>query len=443
MILLDISLIAVFVFMNAFFVMAEFALVKVRKSQIDLLVSGGNRSAKYAQIVVNDLNSYLSACQLGITLASLALGWIGEPAISQIIDPVLSYFQIDEGMKHTISIAVGFIVITMLHIVLGELVPKSLAILNSERFATATAMPLVLFYKATYPLMWFFNHTTDSLLRLMGYPSAAGEHGTAHSDEELKMLVEESYKHGLIEKSEYTYVDNIFECTDMIVKDVMIPRTDMVCIYRTDTVEGVIETAIKEKYTRYPVCEMNRDNVVGFLNIRDLFEKKITGDVGTVGELVRPIISIPEGMPIINLLKKFQKEKESIAVVIDEYGGTAGIVTLEDILEEIVGGLCDEYDGDDKEIEVLDENTYLVNGLVDLDKVQDLTGVQLPVDEYDTLNGFLIGKLGRIPSIKERPIIEHEGLEFIVEKVAKNRILMVRIVKSKVAGTEPGEDGSI
>lgn len=439
MILVDVLLVIFFVLMNAFFVIAEFASVKVRRSQIEILASAGGRGAQYAQIVVNDLNSYLSACQLGITVASLALGWIGEPAVSHVIGPILNWAGLDEGTISTVSVIVGFLLITMLHIVLGELVPKSLAIMSSEKFATATAMPLVLFYKATYPVMWVFNHATNGLLKLMGFSPAAGEQETAHSDEEIQLLVEESYKHGLIDKTEYTYVDNIFEATDKTVRDVMMPRPDMVCVFKGDPPERVIETAIREKYTRYPVCEGNRDNVVGFINIRDLYEKKVQGQAVNVEQLVRPIITVPDSMPINDLMKKFQKEKENIAVVIDEYGGTAGLVTMEDILEEIVGNLSDEYDEEEKEIETVGENTYLVKGLVDLDKICDLTGVKLPSDEYDTLNGFLIAKLGRIPSVKERPVIQHEGLEFAIEKMAKNRILSVRITKLPPA-PEPGEE---
>ncbi len=426
MIILDILLVIFFIAMNAFFVIAEFALVKVRKSQIEVLASSGSIGAKYAQKVVNDLNSYLSACQLGITIASLALGWIGEPVVSQIIGPILNYFGLDEGMIHTISIVVGFLIITILHIVLGELVPKSLAILDSVKYSTATAMPLVFFYKLTYPIMWLFNHTTNLLLRLMGH-SMTEEHGSAHSDEEIMILAEESYKHGLIDKTELTYVDNIFECSDKIVKDVMIPRMDIVCVFKGDSIDSVLETAMKEKYTRYPVCVDNSDNVVGFINIKDIYEHKIRNDLNGFDSMIRSIISVPEGMPINDLLKKFQKEKVNIAIVVDEYGGTAGIVTVEDILEEIVGGLCDEFDDEEKEIETLDGNSYLVKGIVSLDKICDLTGVQLPVDEYDTLNGFLTGQLGRIPSVKERPLIEYGGLVFQVEKVAGKRIVLVKI----------------
>lgn len=415
--------------MNAFFVVAEFAMVKVRKSRIEVLASGGSVSAKYAYKVVNDLNNYLSACQLGITLASLALGWIGEPTVSKIVGPVLHDFGLSESAVHSISVFVGFFIVTGLHIVLGELVPKSLAILSSEKFSTATAMPLLFFYKATYPVMWLFNHSTNLILKLMGY-SMVEEQEAAHTDDEIKILVAESYKHGLINKSEYTYVDNIFEFTDKNIKDVMIPRLDMVCVFKKDSYESILETAMKEKYTRYPVCEGDKDNVIGFIHIRDLYEQKILNNGKNIDAIVRKIISVPESMSINDMLKRFQKEKESIAVVIDEYGGTAGIVTVEDILEEIVGSLSDEYDDEEKEIDMIDSNTYLVKGMTHLDKIADLTDIQLPVDDYDTLNGFLIGQLGRIPLESDKPVIEYEGIVFKVEKVEDKRILLVKICKS-------------
>jgi CBS domain containing-hemolysin-like protein len=324
---------------------------------------------------------------------------------------------------------VGFFIITGLHIVLGELVPKSLAIISSERFSIATALPLFLFYRATYPIMWMFNHTTNFILKLMGY-SMVEEHEAAHTDDEIKILVEESYKHGLIDKAEYTYVDNIFEFTEKNVKDIMIPRMDMVCVYKEDSFDTILKIAMDEKYTRYPVCEGDKDNVVGFIHIRDLYEQKIRNNIKNIGGFIRSIISVPESMPINEMLKRFKKEKINIAVVIDEYGGTAGIVTIEDVLEEIVGDLSDEYDEEEEEeIDSLDDDSFLAKGIVDLDKIADLTGVQLPVDEYDTLSGFLIGQLGRIPIETEKPVIEYENLVFKVEKVEDKRILLVKICK--------------
>ncbi len=428
-IIVNIILVLFFVLMNAFFVCAEFALVKVRKSRLEVLISSGSVPAKFAHKVVSDLNSYLSACQLGITLASLALGWIGEPTVSKMISPLLHRIGLSENTIHSISIFIGFFIITALHIVLGELVPKSLAIINSEKFSIATGLPLFIFYRATYPIMWLFNHTTNFVLKLMGY-SMVDEHEVAHTDDEIKILVEESYKHGLIDKTEYTYVDNIFDFTEKHVKDIMIPRMDMVCVYKEDSFETILKMAMEEKYTRYPVCEGDKDNVVGFIHIRDLYEQKIRNNIKNIDGFIRDIISVPESIPISEMLKRFKKEKKNIAVVIDEYGGTAGMVTIEDVLEEIVGDLNDEYDEEEEnEIEIIDENSFSAKGIVDLDKVADMIGIELPVDEYDTLSGFLIGQLGRIPSENEKPVIEYEDFVFKVEKVEDKRVILVKIYK--------------
>jgi len=439
MLLLDIALIIFFILMNAFFVLAEFASVRVRKSQLEILASEGSARARYAQKVAGDLNSYLSACQLGITIASMALGWLGEPTVASIIGPFLEMAGMSPDMVTTVSFAVGFLLITMLHIVLGEMVPKSMAILSSEKSATATAPMLVLFYRATYPVMWVFNHTTNGLLRLMGFEVDKAEAENAHSDEEIRLLVEESYEQGLIDKAEYTYVDNIFECGDKVVRDIMMPRTDMVVVFRSDEPDEMINTAIREKYTRYPVCDGNRDNVVGFINVRDLYEKKLQGGDFLIADILRPIISVPDSMPINDLLKRFQKEKENIAIVIDEYGGTAGLVTTEDVLEEIVGSISDEYDEEEKEVEALDESTFLIKGMAHIDCINDVACTSIESGEQDTLNGFLIAELGRIPSVKERPVIRCGDLVFTIEKMSKNRILQVRMVKLPPSEERPDE----
>lgn len=427
-IFINIVLIFFFVLMNGFFVVAEFAMVKVRKSRIDVLVSEGSPAARHTQKVVNDLNTYLSACQLGITLASLALGWLGEPTVSTLISPLLKALNMSDAAIHTVSVIVGFTVITGLHIVLGELVPKSLAILKSERLSTATALPLILFYRASFPIMWLFNKSTNLFLKLLGL-SMSEEH-EAHTDEEIKLLVEESYKHGLIDKTEYTYVDNIFDNTDKDVRDIMIPRTEMVCIFKEDSFETILDVAMREKYTRYPVCDGDKDSIIGFIHIRDLYEQKIKMGDGSIDGLIRKILLVPKTIQINDMLKRFQKEKVNIAVVIDEYGGTAGMVTLEDILEEIVGDISDEYDEDEKDFELLDSGTYLVKGTAHLDDIEDLTDVSFPDEEYETLNGFLLSQLGRIPTAEEHATVEYDNLIFKVEHVTDTRIELVKICKA-------------
>ncbi len=431
MIFLDILLILFFVLMNAFFVVSEFAMVKVRKSRIEVLAAGGSAAAKYTEKVVNDLNTYLSACQLGITLASLALGWLGEPTVSKLISPILVSFSLSESVIHTVSVIIGFVVITGLHIVLGELVPKSLAILNSEKFSTGTAIPLVLFYRATYPIMWMFNHITALILKLMGY-SMADEKEAAHTDEEIKSLLKDSYDSGFIEEHEYTYVDNIFHFGDKKVKDIMIPRTEMCCIFIDTPIEEIFEIVRNEKHTRYPICEEDKDNVIGFIHMNDLYESYFKNDFKKIDSIIRDIVVAPENITVDAMLKMFQQKKEQIAIVVDEYGGTCGVVTVEDIIEEIVGDIDDEYDEVDKDIEVINESTYMIKGSMKLDELNDETGMELPSDEIDTLSGFLINELGKVPKKNEKPIIQYKNFIFEVQKVENRRIELVKLLIQKV-----------
>ena len=265
-IILNVIIVILLVFMNGFFVATEFAMVKVRKSRIETLAMEGNRNAKHTLKVVTDLNSYLSACQLGITLASLGLGWVGEPAFAEMLRPLINLFNLPEITLHSISVVLGFSIITGLHIVLGELAPKSLAIINTENIAMYTALPLIAFYRLTYPIMWTFNHSTNLVLKIFGI-SQINEQEAAHTDEEIKLLVEDSYKHGLIDQTELTFVDNIFDFSEKTVRDIMIPRTDMACIFIEDTFDEIINYALEEQLTRYPVCRDSKDNVIGFIPV--------------------------------------------------------------------------------------------------------------------------------------------------------------------------------
>jgi len=287
-ILINVIIIFLLVFMNGFFVATEFSMVKVRKSRIETLVLEGDRNAKHTLKVVTDLNSYLSACQLGITLASLGLGWIGEPAVADMLMPLFNLFSLPESAIHSISFILGFAIITGFHIVLGELAPKSIAIISAEKVAMATALPLIFFYKLTYPIMWSFNHSTILVLKLFGI-SQGDEHEAAHTDEEIKLLLEESYKYGLIDKTELTLVDNIFDFSEKNVKEIMLPRTDMKCLFINDPFEEIIAFALEEQLTRYPVCRDSKDNILGFIHIKDLYKQKIEGNNQDIQGIIREI----------------------------------------------------------------------------------------------------------------------------------------------------------
>lgn len=425
-ILINIIIVFLLVFMNGFFVATEFAMVKVRKSRIETLVLEGDSSAKHTLRVVSDLNSYLSACQLGITLASLGLGWVGEPAFSQMLTPLFELLHLPASVTHSISFVFAFSIITGFHIVLGELAPKSLAIISAEKIAMYTAAPLIVFYKVTYPIMWAFNHSTNGILKLFGL-SQVDEHEAAHTDEEIKLLVEESYKHGLIDKTELTFVDNIFDFSEKTVKDIMIPRTDMECIFLEDSFEEIIAFALSEQLTRYPVCRDSKDNVIGFIHIKDLYKQKIEGNNQKLEGIIREIKFVPESMSISEMLKVFKKERTQMAIVIDEYGGTFGLVTIEDILEEIVGEIQDEFDEEVSDITITEDGNYFVDGKVLLEDIIELLDINIEAENIDTIGGWVYSQLKSYPQVNEKVI--YDDYEFVILKCDRKRISKILIKK--------------
>lgn len=423
--ILNLLLVAFLVALNGFFVAAEFAIVKVRSSRIDTLVHDGNTRAKYAKNLVEHLDAYLSVTQLGITLASLGLGWIGEPAVARLIDPITNSLGLSPELSHTVSFAVAFSFITALHIVLGELAPKSLAIQKAEGVVLWVAIPMIMFYKLMYPAVWFLNHVANWILRLVGI-QVSNEGEAAHTEEEIRILMEESHKQGYIDQTELTFVDNIFDFAERNVREVMIPRTDMICMYAEDPFEENMKIALEEHLTRYPVCDPDKDNIIGFLHIKDLLRALSTGEKDMdIRSLTRKVTAVPESMPLSNLLKLLQKHRAQIAIVVDEYGGTAGMVTVEDILEEIVGEIQDEFDEERPFIEQRDDNTYSVDARLLLEEINDELEINLDSESFDTIGGWLYSRIEMPPVIDDKII--YEGDEFIVEEVDNVRITRILI----------------
>ena len=375
-IILNIIVILFLVALNGFFVASEFSIVKVRPSRLDTLIKEGSKSAVYARQVTEHLDAYLSVTQLGITLASLGLGWIGEPAVAKMLAPVFALLKLPPQLEHTLAFVVGFSVITALHIVLGELVPKSLSIQKTETIVLFVARPLIMFDKLMYPAVWFLNHVANWTLRRMGI-SAASEAEEAHNEEEIRILMEESYKYGYIDKSELTYLDNVFDFSERSAGEIMVPRTDMICLYLEDSFDENIKTALTERMTRYPICNEDKDHIIGFLHIKDLLRALNDGQKPDLSTLARDVLEVPVSMPISNLLRLLQKERKQLAILIDEYGGTAGMVTIEDILEEIVGEIQDEFDEERPEVEEETDKSYSVDGKMLLEDVNDLFGLEL------------------------------------------------------------------
>ncbi|WP_183599490.1 hemolysin family protein [Paenibacillus phyllosphaerae] len=425
-ILLNGILILVLVFLNGFFVAAEFAMVKVRSSRIDSLVSGGNRRARFASNLTNHLDAYLSACQLGITLASLGLGWIGEPAIADAIEPLLLKLNFNETLIHTVAFIIAFSIITLLHIVLGELAPKTVAIRKSEEVTLWTAMPLIVFHKIMYPFIWVLNGTANAILKLVGIEPAS-EHDSAHTEEEIRILMKESHKSGLIDNTELTLMDNIFDFAETNAREIMIPRTEMTCLFTNLPFEENREIALKEMHTRYPVADGDKDNIIGFIHIKDLL-KVPTQSITDIRVIMRPMTTVPESMQISTLLKLMQKKKTQIAILIDEYGGTSGLVTLEDIMEEIVGEIQDEFDEERPNIERRDEDTYSINGLMLIEEVNSYFGLEIETDDYDTIGGWLYSQI-EIPPSRDQRVPIPGGQEFIIEETDHLRISRVLLRK--------------
>lgn len=422
----NLVLVMFLVVLNGFFVAAEFAMVKVRNTRLETLVSEGNTRAKFAQNLVTHLDAYLSACQLGITLASLGLGWVGEPAVADMVEPLLIKLGFSGVMIHNISFAIAFSVITALHIILGELAPKSLAIQKSEAVTMWTAAPLIGFYKLMFPFIWVLNNIANSILKSAGF-QITGEHEAAHTEEEIRILMEESHKQGFIDKTELTFVDNIFDFAETTAREVMIPRTDMVCLYVQDSFEENLETALTEQLTRYPVCDNDKDNIIGFVHIKDLLGAVARGKRPNVREMVRNVVAIPESMHLSDLLKLLQKNHSQLALVVDEYGGTAGLVTVEDILEEIVGEIQDEFDEERPLAEVRGDNEYSIDGKMRIEDVNEIVGLNLESEDFDTIGGWVYSKVEMPPQLNQK--ILHEGYEFIIQEIDHIRVNRILIRK--------------
>lgn len=410
--------------LNAFFVAAEFSLVKVRKTRLAELSESGSRKATLALAVTSQLDAYLSACQLGITLASLGLGWLGEPAIATLLAPLFKNLVAWDGvLTHTVSVVIAFLLITFLHIVLGELVPKSIAIQRAESAALWTAGPLKMFYRLFYPVIRFLNGLANLILKLGGI-SPANESDLAHTEEELRMLVDASQRHGILDKMEGKLLDNVFEFSDRVVSEVMVPRQDMMCLYIQDSMEEVLETVKTSGHTRYPLCDDDKDNVIGLVHMRDLLSLS-ESSVKNIGELKRDILIVPEGMPISHLVQKMRVQRTHLAVVVDEFGGTAGMVTIEDLIEELVGEIYDEFESAEQaEIIKSGESEYLINGRVLLDDLSELLAVEFEDETVSTIGGFVFNRLGRKPVKGDR--IDFMDYTFTVMEVVGFRITRVK-----------------
>ena len=434
--ILDLLLVVFLIFMNGFFVAAEFCCVKMRSSRLETMIAEGSSRAKYAKQLTDHLDSSLSVTQLGITLASLGLGWVGEPAVAQLILPLTRSVGLSDDVGHTVALAIAFSLITSLHIVLGELTPKSMAIANVERIMLAIAFPMVLFGKVMKPFVWILNTVANHISRHLGY-EVTGENEDAHTEEEIRLLMKESYRQGLINSTEADFVDNVFSFTELNAREIMVPRTDMICLYLDDTPAERIKTILEEQQTRYPVCYEDKDHIIGFIHVKDLLPPLVRGETLNLRRYIRKALIVPESMDGSVLLRTMQAQGSQLAIVVDEYGGTAGMVTVEDIVEQIVGDIRDEFDEERESLEWRGEDLGSIDAKLLLEEVNDLLGIRIEDEDVDSIGGWIYDRLGEAPRVGH--MAAHTGTLFFVEEVDGVRITRVLV---RLPHTEAEQGGT-
>ncbi len=416
--------------MTAFFVATEFAIVKVRQSRIDQLVAEGRKGALAAKHVTTHLDEYLSACQLGITVTALGIGMVGESTFEFVLHPLFESIGISTEYIHFFTIGAAFAIATFLHVVVGELAPKTVAIQKAEKVTLIFARPIMIFYKVLFPFIWFLNGSARLLIGLFGMKPAS-EHELSHTEEELRLLLSESFKSGEINSNELKYVNNVFEFDDRIAREIMVPRTEIIGFEVNATFEEVLNTISEERYTRYPIFENDRDSIIGFLNIKDLLTRglknRVKEETFVLTDYVNPIINTIETTAIQDLLQKMQKERIHIAVLLDEYGGTSGIVTVEDILEEIVGEIRDEFDGDEvAEVRKIEEGHYIIHSKVLLGDVEKLLFTEFDIEDVDTIGGWYFTQDIDL-NIEET--IEYDGYVYSIHEVDGHQLQYIKVEK--------------
>lgn len=416
--------------LNGFFVAAEFALVAVRRSRIDQLAAGGSAGARRVQAALKDLDRYISGTQLGITLASLALGWIGEPALAALVDQGLAAVGLPAGNAVTHSaaaIGVAFAVITFLHIVLGELAPKSLALVRPERVSMWVVRPLVLFSRLMSPFIWVLNGAAMALLRLVGVrPATEASH--VHTAEELRLLVLQSRAHGTLDEADSLMLAGVFDFHEKRARDVMRPRTDVAAIPADATEAEVWEAVRTERYSRYPVYRGTLDDVVGVFLAKDLWLRE-PGTAFALADHVRPVLYVPDSRPAERVLDDLRKRRAQMAVVLDEYGGTAGIVTVEDLVEEVIGDITDEYDLAAR-TSVETDGVLELAGSLSLIDVRSDHQLPIPDGEWATLGGYAFSKLGRLPRIGDQ--VPFPGGQLEVVAMNGRRVAALRVHRAPI-----------
>jgi len=428
----NLFVIAFLLFSNGFFVASEFAMVKVRKTRIKQLVKEGNVNAKIALEAVKDLDKFIAAVQLGITISSIGLGWVGESTLARMVEPLFDFLPgISQSIAtHTVAVSIAFALITILHVVIGELIPKSLALEFTEKTALVVARPMKVITWLFSPFIFLLNGLGNSILKLF---NISHEHKSAlvHTSEELNMLVTDSYREGVLNETEKEMLHNVFKFSDLTAKQVMIPRTDMVCIPNDMPLEELNKLAAENQYTRYPVYDGDIDHITGLIHVKDLYSLSLKHEVCPIEKIQREILLVPETITMDNLVLEFKKRRAQMAIVIDEFGGTSGLITVEDVLEEIFGEVQDEFDEEEAEIKEVAPNTYMANSMMRIDEFAEFFGINeddIDAEDIDTIGGLVVKLLGRLAQVGDN--VNFKNLDFVVKEIDGARITKLEIVRT-------------
>ncbi|QZP39651.1 hemolysin family protein [Halobaculum magnesiiphilum] len=429
----------VLVVLNGFFVAAEFALVRVRSTSVDQLVDEGRPGAETLQGAMGSLDDYLAVTQLGITLASLGLGWAGEPAVASLLEPALGPV-LPPDILHLVSFALGFGFITFLHVVFGELAPKTIAIARAERIALLVAPPLKLFYYVFYPGLVVFNGTANAFTSLIGIPPASETDETLE-EREIRMVLSRAGDEGNVDAREVEMIERVFDLDDTVVREVMVPRPDVVAVPADATLSAIRSTALSAEHTRYPVVDADdADQIVGFVDLKDVLragESETAADT-TAADIARDVLVVPETMPIDDLLLQFRDERQQMAAVVDEWGSLEGIATVEDVVEAVVGDIRDEFDTDEREASIRRraDGGYEIDGGVPLRTVNDALGTSFHTDEFETLAGLVLDRLDRVPEMGDSLDVDGHVVEVTAMDDSRIETVTIRSTSSPAEGGE-------
>lgn len=429
----QITLVLLLILLNGYFVASEFALVAIRKTRVDELAKKGNVAAKMLQSALENVESYISATQFGITVASLALGWIGEPALANFLEPFLGFLPSTAASitAHTAAVIVAFSIITFLQIVIGELTPKSIALQRTEKTSLLIIAPLFLFSKIFSPFIWLLNAAGQFVVKLFGL-SRTSEQQSIHSEEEIKMILRMSSEGGAIPKREVEMMNNVFQFGDIPVKMIMVPRIDILAFNTATPLRDVVKKIEHHPHSRFPAYEHSIDNIIGFVHVKDVYRELLKhGESIRLSRLdiIRKVITVPEIKKIDAVLQEMRKKRIHLAVVNDEFGGTAGVVTLEDIIESLVGEIEDEFDNPEPDMTRQKDGSYLIEGHTLITDIIDKFRLPLKGQGYTTIGGLVFGILGHEPRVGD--VVEISNLVLKVEEIEGKRIKLIKLEKAK------------